>query len=67
MSFLLIMVIFGKKTFKIENKTMAIPLPVNMAATERVDFHQPQVQNRYGCFLQTGRFEDLTFCKPDVL
>jgi len=31
-----------------------------MAATEPVDFHQSQVHNIY------GRFEDLTFCKPDV-
>ncbi len=37
-----------------------------MAATEPADFHQPQVQNRYGCCFATGRFEDLTFCKPDV-
>ncbi len=46
---------------------MAIPLPANMAATEPADFHQPQVQNIYGCFFATGRFEDLTFCKPDIL
>ncbi len=32
-----------------------------IAATEPVDFHQPQVQNIYGCFFATGRFEDLTF------
>jgi hypothetical protein len=32
-----------------------------MAATEPADFHQPQVQNIYGCFFATGRFEDLTF------
>jgi hypothetical protein len=43
-----------------------------MAATEPADFHQPQVQNIYGCFLQpdvlkTWRFVNLTFCKPDVL
>jgi hypothetical protein len=42
-----------------------------MAATEPADFHQPQVQNIYGCFFATGHFEDLTFvnltfCKPDV-
>jgi hypothetical protein len=37
-----------------------------MAATKPADFHQPQVQNIYGCFFATGRFEDLTFCKPDV-
>jgi hypothetical protein len=35
------MVIYGKKTSKIENKTQ----PANMAATEPADFHQPQVQN----------------------
>jgi len=38
-----------------------------MAATEPADFHQPQVQNIYGCFLQPARFEDLTFCKPYIL
>jgi hypothetical protein len=47
------MVIYGKKTSKIENKTQ----PANMAATEPADFHQPQVQNIYGCFFATGRFE----------
>jgi hypothetical protein len=62
-SFLLIMVIYGKITSKIENKTQ----PANMAATEPADFHQPQVQNIYGCFFSTRRFEDLTFCKPDIL
>jgi hypothetical protein len=41
----------------VENKTQ----PANMAATEPADFHQPQVQNMYGCFFATGRFEDLTF------
>jgi hypothetical protein len=46
---------------------MAITLPANMDATEPVDFHQQQVQNINGCFLATGRFEDLTFCKPDIL
>jgi hypothetical protein len=44
-----------------------IPVPANMAATEPKDFHQPQVQNIYGCFFATGRFEDLAFCKPDIL
>ena len=53
----------AKKTSKIENKTQ----PANMAAIEPVDFHQPQAQNIYGCFFATGRFEDLTFCKPDIL
>jgi hypothetical protein len=38
-----------------------------MAATEPADFQQPQVQKIYGCFFATGRFEDLTFGKPDVL
>jgi hypothetical protein len=38
-----------------------------MAATAPAGFHQPQVQNIQGCFFSTGRFEDLTFCKPDVL
>jgi hypothetical protein len=37
-----------------------------MAATEPADFHQPQVQNLYGCSFATKRFEDLTFCKLDV-
>jgi hypothetical protein len=36
-------------------------------ATEPADFHQPQVQNINGFFFATGRFEDLTFCKPDIL
>jgi hypothetical protein len=39
------MVIYGKKTSKIENKTQPITLPANMAATEPANFHQPQVQN----------------------
>ncbi len=39
----------------------------NMAATEPADFHQPPVQNINGCLFATGRFEDLTFCKPDIL
>jgi hypothetical protein len=38
-----------------------------MAGTEPADFHQPQVQSIYGCFFAPGRFEDLTFCKPDFL
>jgi hypothetical protein len=38
-----------------------------MAATEPADYHQPQVQNIYGCSFATGRFEYLSFCKPDVL
>ncbi len=37
-----------------------------MDATEPADFHQPQVQNIYGCIFATGRFEDLAFCKPDI-
>ncbi len=61
----------AKKPCKIENKTQPITLTANMAATEPADFHQPQVQNIYGCFLQpdvlkTWRFVNLTFCKPDV-
>ncbi len=44
-SLLLIMVIYGKITSKIENKTPAITLPANMAAPEPADFHQLQVQN----------------------
>jgi hypothetical protein len=64
------MVIYGKKTSKIENKTqpsLCLHCPANMAATEPADFHQPQVQSIYGCFFAPGRFEDLTFCKPGVL
>ncbi len=39
-----------------------------MAATKPADFHQPQVQNIYmDVFFSTGRFEDLTFSKPDIL
>jgi hypothetical protein len=38
-----------------------------MAATEPAGFHQPQIQNINGYFFATGRFEDLTFCKPAVL
>jgi hypothetical protein len=59
--------IWQKNPSKIENKNTAITLPANMDATEPVDLHQPQVQNIYGCFFATGRFEDLTFCKPNVL
>jgi hypothetical protein len=50
------MVIYGKKTSKIENEKQ----PANMAATERADFHLPQVQNIYR-FFATGCLEDLTF------
>jgi hypothetical protein len=57
------MVIYGKTTLY---KNTGITLPANMAATEPADFHQPQVQNIYGCFFATGRFVNLTFCKPDV-
>ncbi len=68
------MVIYGIKTFKIENKTQ----PANMAATEPADFHQPQVQNICGCFffnrtfwrpdvLTIWRYVKLMSCKPDVL
>jgi hypothetical protein len=53
---ILIMVIYGKKLSKIENKT------------EPAHFHQPQVPTEFiWMFFATGRFEDLTFCKPDVL
>ncbi len=48
-------------------KPNLITFPTSMAATEPADLHQPQVQNIYGCFFATGRFEDLTFCKPDIL
>jgi hypothetical protein len=53
-SLVLIMVIYGKKPSKIENKTQPslAYMPAYMAATEPADFHQPQVQNIYGCFLQ---------------
>ncbi len=30
-----------------------------MAATKPADFHQPQVQNIYGWYFATGRFENL--------
>ncbi len=61
----------AKQPSKIENKTQ----PANLAATEpAADFHQPQVQNIHiwMFFLQpdvlkTCRFDDLTFCKSDVL
>jgi hypothetical protein len=59
--------IYGKKLSKIDNKNTAITLLPNMTATKPADFHQPQVQNIYGCFFATGRFEDLTFCKSDIL
>ncbi len=49
----------AKKPSKIENET--ITFLANVAATEPADFHQPQVQNIYGCFFATGHFEDLTF------
>jgi hypothetical protein len=59
----------AKKTSKIENKTQeSLCLQTWLQpATEPADFHQPQVQNIYGCFFATRRFEYLTFCKPDIL
>jgi hypothetical protein len=44
-----------------------ITLPANMAATEPADFQKPKVLNIYGCYFATLSFEDLTFCKPDIL
>jgi hypothetical protein len=49
------MVIYGKKPSKIENKTQ----PANMAATVPAEY--------MWMFFATRRFEDLTFCKPDIL
>jgi hypothetical protein len=61
------MVIYDKETSKIENKTQpSLCLQTWLKHNLRI-FHQPQVQNIYGCFFATGRFEDLTFCKPDIL
>jgi hypothetical protein len=51
----------AQKTLYSREQNTAITLPANMAATEPADFRQPQVQNIYGCFFATGRFEDLTF------
>jgi hypothetical protein len=56
-SLLLIMVIYGKKPSKMLAWLQQKP----------ADFHQPQVQNINGCSFATGCFEDLTFCKPDIL
>jgi hypothetical protein len=69
-SFLLITSGYGEiwqKNLSNREYITAITLPANMAATEPADFHQPQVQNIYGCFFAFRRFEDLTFCKPGIL
>jgi hypothetical protein len=62
------MVIYGKKTFKTDNKTQ----PANMAATEPADSTNHIYRIYLDVFFATGRFkdrrfDDLTFCKPDVL
>jgi hypothetical protein len=53
------------------SKRLVSKRPVHFACkhgcNKPADFHQPQVQKIYGCFFATGRFEDLTFCKPDIL
>jgi hypothetical protein len=66
-SLLLIMVIYGKKPSKIENKTQSsLCLQTWLQQNLRISTNH-KYQSIYGCFLATGRFEDLTFCKPDIL
>jgi hypothetical protein len=54
---LAIMVIYDKKTSKIENKTQPSLCLQTWTSTEYI----------YVCFFATRRFENLTFCKPDIL
>jgi hypothetical protein len=65
-SLLLIIVIYGKKTSKIENKTQPLLcLPTWLQQNLRISTnHNYRI---YMDFFVTGRFEDLTFCKPDIL
>jgi hypothetical protein len=37
-----------------------------MAETEPADFHKPKVQNIFGCYFATVRFEDLTFAEKVI-
>ncbi len=66
------MVIYGKKTSKIENKTQpSLCLEAWLQQNLRISTnHKYRIYRDF--FFATGRFEDLTFddltfCKPDVL
>jgi hypothetical protein len=60
----------AKQPSKIENKTQpSLCLQTWLQQNLRISTNnnQQQVQNIYGCFFATGRFEDQTFCKPAIL
>ncbi len=59
------MVIYGKKTSKIENKTQpSLCLQTWLQQSLRISTNH---KYRYiWIFFATGRFEDLMFCKPNV-
>ncbi len=66
-SFLLIMVIYGKKTCKIENKTQpSLCLQTWLQQNLRISTNHKYIIYM-DVFFAVGRLEDLTFCKPDVL
>jgi hypothetical protein len=57
----------AKQPSKIENKTQpSLCLQTWLQQNLRISTNS-QVENIYGCFFATGRFEDLAFCKPDIL
>ncbi len=67
-SLLLIEVKYGKKPSKIENKTQpSLCLQTWLQQNLRISTNHKYRIYIYGCFFATGRFEDLTFCKPDIL
>jgi hypothetical protein len=55
----------AKTPSKIENKTRpSLFLQPWLQQNLRISTNN---KYKYGCFFATGRFEDLTFCKADVL
>jgi hypothetical protein len=60
------MVIYGKITYKIENKTQpSLCLQTWLQQNLRISTnHKYRIYK--DVFFSTRRFEDLTFCKPDV-
>ncbi len=67
-SLLLIMVIYGKKTSKIENKTQrSLCLQTWLQQNLWISTNHMYRIYTHGCFFSTGRFEDLAFCNPEVL
>jgi hypothetical protein len=62
------MVIYGKKPSKIQDKKHCHHFAYKNGCNRTCGF-PPTTSTAYiyGCFFATGRFEDLTFCKPDVL